>query len=281
MGNLRPEKRRDRNTSGFPNWIRRFTGQQEEAAPVVPAAVNQGSPTPIEMLNRSVPNRREGVSKALSFVTENSKDSRSDFLSDPTSEIEGFLLRMQEKTLRLVTGFIDDKENGFIVRHMCASVIAGMAQRYRERSSDHGIDYTHLHNLMLLGEDFHRSVPGNYLDSAKASPNFSNIRDLNFRFSTLMDEIKPQNLSRTPDFMTLPETEQRLARVALVIANVYYTGSDSSSRHRESELLECIDRHFERRFEIVDVLDRHMDANPRLIDEVMSIETRSMQEGWL
>lgn len=281
MGNLRPERRRDRNNSGLPNWIRRLTGQQEEAVPVAPPAADQGPPTPIEILNRSLPSRREGVSKALSFVTENSVDSRSDYSSDPTGEIEGFLSRMQEKTLRLVTGFLDDNENGFIVRHMCASVIAGMAQRYRERSSDHGIDYTQLHNLMLLGEDFQRSVPGNYLDSAKASPNFSNIRDLNFRFNTLMDEIKPQNLSRTPDFMTLPEIEQRAARVALVIANVYYTGSDNSSRHRESELLECIDRHFDRRFEIVDVLDRHMDANPRLIDEVMTIEVRSMQDGWL
>jgi hypothetical protein len=248
---------------------------------IPPAAEQDAPPSPIERLSKAIPTRREGVAKALEFVTQNSVDSGGDFSDDPSGEVEGFLSRMEEKTLRVVTGFIDEKENGFIVRHMCASVLAGMAKRYRERPSDHGIDYTQLRNLMLMGEDFQRSIPGDFLDSVRASPNFSNIRDLNYRFNSLMDEIKPQNLSKTPDFSTLPELDQKAARIALVIANVYYTGADSNSRHRESELLECVERHFDRRFEVAEVLDRHFDATPRMIDEVMSIDIHSLQEGWL
>lgn len=282
MGNVRPDQRRDRNGLDLPRWIKKLTGQQEQAAPDIPPAPDREPlPSPIERLSKSIPTRREGVAKALEFVIGNSMDSRGDFTSDPSGEVEQFLTRMEEKTLRLVTQFIDDKENGFVVRHMCASVIAGMAQRYRERSSDHGIDYTQLRNLMMMGEDFQRSIPDEFLDAVRTSPNFSNVRDLNYRFSSIMDEIKPQDLSKTPDFTTLPELDQKAARIALVIANVYYTGADSKSRHRESELLECVERHYDRRFEVSEVLQRHFDATPRIIDEVMSIETRSLQDGWL
>jgi hypothetical protein len=164
---------------------------------------------------------------------------------------------------------------------MCASLISGMSFRYRERATDHGIDYTQLNNLMLLGEDFQRSTPQNFLDAIKESVNFGTVRDLTFRFNSLMDEVKPQNLSKTPDFSTLSEREQRAARVALVIANVYYTGADNGQRHRESELLQCVDRHFDRRFEITNILDRHMDATPKIIDENMELGGSTLQEGWL
>lgn len=190
-------------------------------------------------------------------------------------------MRMEEKTLRRVSEFIDNPDNGAVARSMCASVIASMAQKYRYRTDDYGIDYTNLLNITLLGEDFYRSVPEPALDSVRREISFGTIRDMNFRFSTLMDETKPQNLSKTPAFTTLSEKEQRNARVALVIANTYYTGASTSNRHRESELLECVDKNFEKRFDIAAILDRHMDATPSLIEEILTIETRSFQDGWL
>jgi hypothetical protein len=234
----------------------------------------------MDTLASSLPTRREGIDKAAEFIVHHGVDSES-----PSGErnegVESFLLKMEESTLRQITEFIDDKENGFVVRSMCATMISGMALRYRGRKSDFGIDYTQLHNLMLLGEDFQRSTPENFLYEAKANLNFNTVRDLTVRFENLMGDIKPQNLSKTPDFGTLSDKEQRRTRVALVIANVYYTGADNGQRHRESELLDCIDRHFDRRFEITPILDRIMDATPSVIDENMEIRVASMQEGWL
>ena len=280
MGNLKPDRRSDRNGRLVTRWVRKLTGN--DSAPVIPSPVVDPpiAPqqlSPIEILSKSLPTRRDEIEKVFKFVV---SDGVNDF-GEQESLVERFLMKMEEKTLRELNEFIDDKENGYIVRSMCANMVGGMALKYRERNSDFGIDYTQLHNVMLLGEDFQRSTPGNFLDEIKETISFNAVRDLTFRFESLMDEIKPQNLSKTPDFATLPEKTQRNARVALVIANVYYTGADNGQRHRESELLECVDRHFDRRFEITSILDRHMDATPSMIDENMEIKVVSMQEGWL
>jgi hypothetical protein len=282
MENLTPESRRDRNGKMVTRWVRRLTGRsnKSELPSPAPIAVEPRQPSAIDTLSSSLPTRRDGIDKAVSFVVNGSVNA--EVASGERNEgVEAFLLKMGEGTLRQVTEFIDDKENGFVVRSMCATMLSGLSLRYRGRSSDFGIDYTQLHNLMLLGEDFQRSTPENFLHDVKTNLNFNTVRDLTVRFENLMGEIKPQNLSKTPDFGTLPEKTQRLARVALVIANVYYTGADNGQRHRESELLECVDRHFDRRFEITPILDRIMDATPTVIDENMEIQVASIQEGWL
>jgi hypothetical protein len=282
MENLTPESRQDRNGKMVTRWVRKLTGRGPKPelpspAPITPDLTQRSA---MDTLASSLPTRREGIDKAAEFIVHHGVDSES-----PSGErnegVESFLLKMEESTLRQITEFIDDKENGFVVRSMCATMISGMALRYRGRKSDFGIDYTQLHNLMLLGEDFQRSTPENFLYEAKANLNFNTVRDLTVRFENLMGDIKPQNLSKTPDFGTLSDKEQRRTRVALVIANVYYTGADNGQRHRESELLDCIDRHFDRRFEITPILDRIMDATPSVIDENMEIRVASMQEGWL
>lgn len=282
MENLTPESRQDRNGKMVTRWVRRLTGRniKSELPSPTPVAPETKYPSAIETLSSSIPTRREGIDKAASFVVRDGVDAGATS-GERNEGVEAFLLKMEENTLRKIVEFIDDKENGFVVRSMCATMISGMSLRYRGRSSDFGIDYTQLHNLMLLGEDFQRSTPENFLYDVKTNLNFNTVRDLTVRFENLMGEIKPQNLSKTPSFGTLPEKTQRLARVALVIANVYYTGADNGQRHRESELLDCVDRHFDRRFEITPILDRIMDATPSVIDENMEIQIASIQEGWL
>lgn len=279
MRDLHAELRQDRNGKSVTRWVKRLVGRGEHTdlpAPTTPDTWERHKSV-MDQLESRLPTRRDGLDKSLDFVCK---------LAAPeafraTNDVERFLLNMSEGTLRQITDFIDDKENGFIVRGMCAFMIAGMAQRYRLRSSDHGIDYTKLHNVMLLGEDFQRSTPENFLDDARNSLSFNSVRDLTVRFENLMSQIKPQNLTKTPDFGTLPEKDQRRARAALVIANVYYTGADNGKRHRESELLECVERHFDRRFEVGAILDRIMDASPSVIDENMEVRVASIQEGWL
>jgi hypothetical protein len=282
MENLAPESRQDRNGKMVTRWVRKLTGRDSKPelpspAPVTPDPTQRSA---MDTLASSLPTRREGIDKAAEFIIHHGVDTESSS-GERNEGVESFLLKMEESTLRQITEFIDDKENGFVVRSMCATMISGMSLRYRGRTSDFGIDYTQLHNLMLLGEDFQRSTPENFLYEAKANLNFNTVRDLTVRFENLMGDIKPQNLSKTPDFGTLSDKEQRRTRVALVIANVYYTGADNGQRHRESELLDCIDRHFDRRFEITPILDRIMDATPSVIDENMEIRVASMQEGWL
>lgn len=274
MDNLSPEQRSDHNGKLVPRWIKRWAKKEE--APVLPA-----SPPPeataysaIDALHEALPSSTFHIAKTVDFVA-------GHYPHENREVITKFFTQMQEKTRREVVAFVDDKSNGDIVRRMCSAVLSSMAHRYRDRSSDFGIDYIPVHNLMLLGEDFVRAVPDHFLDAVRQSANYGTLRDLNTMFNTLMTEIKPQDLSKVPNFMEQPELVQRRARVALAIASVYYTGADNNSRHRESELLDCVDHYFDRRFEISDILDRHMDASVEDIEENLSIETVALRDGWL
>lgn len=268
MSNLRPEQRADHTGKVVTRWIREHFGRGNTSSRPIPAV--------------RITNPASGNGEHSDFVAANVGSHWTD-LKEYSGRLSNLLSLMSQSDKQRLSDFAHDPEVHPAAHILIAEILSHKAFSEAASGDNPNVSFTRINNAVLLADDFVRSCPQHVLPDSPASSNYhQDIGKLEARIVALSEALRPQNAKSAPDFSKQSEAKKRRARIGMVIANNFYaTAPHKNQRHKEKDLIDYVDRNFDRRFEIASVLDRRMDATPELIDEMLQTNVSEIQDGFL
>lgn len=268
MSNLRPEQRADHTGKVVTRWIRDYFGRKDKPSRPIPAV--------------RIANAPSDISENHDFVTANAGTHWTD-LTEYKEKLSNLLSLMSPADKQRLSDFAHDPDVHPAAHILVAETLSHKAYSEAATRENAAVSFTRMNNVVLLADDFVRSLPPHVLPDNSSSDNYRNeIGRLEARVVALSEALRPRKASIAPDFSKQSAAKQRRARIGMVIANVFFASTPhTNQRHREKDLIEYVDRNFDRRFEISSVLDRRMDATPELIDEMLQTNVSEIQDGFL